>query len=96
MHRAELQRIFFPPTYHDTEPTRRLEHGDNRMWTAMRVFVEFRGGTTLYIPFREASKVLGHSNCLPDKRFETSIRTGNGMVLLTFPDLVRVKRPHSA
>ncbi|KAI9455337.1 hypothetical protein BJY52DRAFT_1280457, partial [Lactarius psammicola] len=54
--RAELQRIFFPPTYNDAEQTRRLFPGDNRLWTAMRIFVELRGGTTLHIPFREASK----------------------------------------
>jgi hypothetical protein len=28
------------------------------MWTALRVFIELRGGTTLQLPFREASKVL--------------------------------------
>ncbi|KAF8271516.1 hypothetical protein EI94DRAFT_1770350 [Lactarius quietus] len=54
--RAELQRIFFPPTYSEAEQTRRLLPGDNRLWTAMRIFVELRGGTTLHIPFREASK----------------------------------------
>ncbi len=56
-YRAELQRIFFPPTYHDGEQTRHLSPGDNRLWTAMRIFVELRGGSTLHIPFREASKV---------------------------------------
>ncbi|KAI0051792.1 hypothetical protein FA95DRAFT_1675579 [Auriscalpium vulgare] len=54
--RAELQRAFFPPTYQDTEETPRLGPGDNRIWTAMRVFVELRGGTTVQIPFREPSK----------------------------------------
>ncbi|KAI9437708.1 hypothetical protein H4582DRAFT_1957102, partial [Lactarius indigo] len=54
--RAEIQRIFFPSTYNDAEQTRRLFPGDNRLWTAMRIFVELRGGTTLHIPFREASK----------------------------------------
>jgi hypothetical protein len=66
MCRAELQRIFFPPTYSDAEQTRRLSPGDNRLWTAMRIFVELRGGTTLHIPFREASKVtlrLKGANC---------------------------------
>ncbi|KAI0267154.1 hypothetical protein BC834DRAFT_969170 [Gloeopeniophorella convolvens] len=54
--RAELQRVFFPPGYHDAEQTRRLAPGDHRIWTAMRIFIELRGGTTLNIPFREASK----------------------------------------
>ncbi|KAI0058067.1 hypothetical protein BV25DRAFT_1994498 [Artomyces pyxidatus] len=54
--RAELQRAFFPPAYQDLKPSPRVSPGDNRIWTAMRVFVELRGGTTLQIPFREASK----------------------------------------
>ncbi|KAF7288717.1 hypothetical protein HMN09_01377700 [Mycena chlorophos] len=54
--RAELQRAFFPPTYQNFEPTPRLKPGDKRLWTALQVFVELRDDTTLYIPFREASK----------------------------------------
>ncbi|KZV70698.1 hypothetical protein PENSPDRAFT_752360 [Peniophora sp. CONT] len=54
--RADLQRAFFPPTYQDAEPTPRLSPGDNRTWTAMRIFMELRQGTTVYIPFREPSK----------------------------------------
>lgn len=34
-----------------------LSPGDRRLWTMLKVFVELRDGTTLYIPFREASKV---------------------------------------
>ncbi|KAJ7680397.1 hypothetical protein DFH06DRAFT_1404238 [Mycena polygramma] len=54
--RAELQRAFFPPTYQNTDETPRLKPGDKRVWTAMQVFIELRDDTTLYIPFREASK----------------------------------------
>ncbi|VDB95270.1 unnamed protein product [Peniophora sp. CBMAI 1063] len=54
--RADLQRAFFPPTYQSTEPTPKLSPGDNRTWTAMRIFVELRQGTTVYMPFREPSK----------------------------------------
>ncbi|KAF7321613.1 hypothetical protein MKEN_00682400 [Mycena kentingensis (nom. inval.)] len=54
--RAELQKTFFPPTYQNFEQTPRLKPGDKRVWTAMQVFVELRDDTTLYIPFREASK----------------------------------------
>ncbi len=32
----------------------------------MRIFVEFRGGTTLSIPFREASKVFHHCDYFTD------------------------------
>ena len=54
--RMELQRAFFPTSYRDIHPTPRLRPGDNRLWTSMKIFIEFRGGTTLNIPFREASK----------------------------------------
>ncbi|KAF8070507.1 hypothetical protein FPV67DRAFT_1756074, partial [Lyophyllum atratum] len=54
--RAELQRVFFPPTYQDGEVTPSLRPGDKRLWTAMRVFVELRENTVLHIPFREPSK----------------------------------------
>ncbi|EGO25461.1 hypothetical protein SERLADRAFT_415036 [Serpula lacrymans var. lacrymans S7.9] len=54
--RTHLQRIFFPSTYHDLEQTPTLKPGDKRMWTALNIFIELREETTLYIPFREASK----------------------------------------
>ncbi|KAJ7497366.1 hypothetical protein FB451DRAFT_229194 [Mycena latifolia] len=54
--RAELQKAFFPPTYQNSEQTPHLKPGDKRVWTAMQVFIELRDDTTLYIPFREASK----------------------------------------
>jgi hypothetical protein len=55
--RAELQRIFFPPTYLDATSTPRLKPGDQRIWTMFKVFTELRDGTVLHIPFREPSKV---------------------------------------
>ncbi|KZT28945.1 hypothetical protein NEOLEDRAFT_1057065 [Neolentinus lepideus HHB14362 ss-1] len=54
--RTELQRVFFPSSYQDLQPTTFLRPGDKRMWTALKVFVELREGTTLHIPFRESSK----------------------------------------
>ncbi|KAL0573201.1 Macrophage colony-stimulating factor 1 receptor [Marasmius crinis-equi] len=54
--RAELQRTFFPPTYQDATPTPRLQPGDQRLWSAMKVFIEFKEDVQLHIPFREASK----------------------------------------
>lgn len=63
--RGELQRTFFPPVYSDTQETQRLEPGDQRVWTAMRVFVELRGETSLHIPLRESSKVDPSVFCLP-------------------------------
>jgi hypothetical protein len=52
-----LQRTFFPLAYHDIEATPYLQPGDQRLWTALKVFIELRDETTLHIPFREASKV---------------------------------------
>ncbi|KAG6911117.1 hypothetical protein DXG01_003857 [Tephrocybe rancida] len=58
--RAELQRAFFPPTYHDGECTTPLKPGDKRLWTAMQIFVELRDNTVLHIPFREPSKACSY------------------------------------
>lgn len=55
--RTELQRVFFPPTYLDSLVTPDLRPGEKRSWNTLQVFVELRDETTLYIPFREASKV---------------------------------------
>ncbi|KAF5393264.1 hypothetical protein D9757_000624 [Collybiopsis confluens] len=46
--RGELQRAFFPPMFSDAEMTSRLRSGDQRLWTAMRVFIELRGETSLH------------------------------------------------
>ncbi|KAH7874742.1 uncharacterized protein C8R40DRAFT_1171340 [Lentinula edodes] len=54
--RGELQRTFFPPVYSDSQESQRLQPGDSRVWTAMRVFLELRGETTLHVPLRESSK----------------------------------------
>ncbi|KAF7969728.1 hypothetical protein HWV62_26142, partial [Athelia sp. TMB] len=54
--RAELQRAFFPNAYHDLEPTPFLKPGDQRLWTALKIFIELRDETTVLIPLREASK----------------------------------------
>ncbi|OCH88869.1 hypothetical protein OBBRIDRAFT_779350 [Obba rivulosa] len=54
--RVNLQRVFFPLTYHDIQTTPRLKPGDMRMWTGLKVFIELRDGVTLQMPFREPSK----------------------------------------
>ena len=94
--RAELQRVFFPPTYNDADRTRHLLPGDNRLWTAMRIFVELRGGTTLHIPFREASKVIFRMKGRHRYSFNSRTRTGNGMVSSTSLDPAHVRPPLSA
>ncbi|KAF9033263.1 hypothetical protein BDZ89DRAFT_1063002 [Hymenopellis radicata] len=59
--RGELQRAFFPPNFNDVEETPRLQPGDERLWTHLRMFIELRDDTTLHIPFREASKTREHA-----------------------------------
>jgi hypothetical protein len=78
VHRAELQRVFFPPTYQEADRTHRLGPGDHRIWTAMRIFVELRGGTTLHIPFREASKVFHHLHCVPSNCLKLRLELAMG------------------
>jgi len=63
-YRAELQRAFFPPAYRNSEVTPTLNPGDKRVWAALHIFLELRDETTLYIPFREASKVIDISSFL--------------------------------
>lgn len=78
VHRAELQRVFFPPAYQEADQTHRLGPGDHRIWTAMQIFVEFRGGTTLYIPFREASKVFHHRHCVASNGLKLRLELAMG------------------
>lgn len=92
LYRAELQRVFFPPTYNDADQTHRLLPGDNRLWTAMRIFVELRGGTTLHIPFREASKVTFSLKGHLRYSYHSRTRIGNGMDTSMFLDPAR-ERP---
>ncbi|TDL24302.1 hypothetical protein BD410DRAFT_116796 [Rickenella mellea] len=54
--RARLQHAFFPPSFQHASPTVRLAPGDQRMCTFLKILWELRDGTTLHIPFREASK----------------------------------------
>ncbi|EJD45633.1 hypothetical protein AURDEDRAFT_165486 [Auricularia subglabra TFB-10046 SS5] len=54
--RAELQRVFFPQTFHDAHLTEKLEPGETRLFVEMVVRVEFQGTTSLRLPFREPSK----------------------------------------
>jgi hypothetical protein len=73
--RAEIQRVFFPPTYQTAERTRPLEPGNKRIWTALQIFVELRDETTMHIPFREASKV----HILPHLRVPLTLFAGLAM-----------------
>ncbi|EJD02702.1 uncharacterized protein FOMMEDRAFT_146573 [Fomitiporia mediterranea MF3/22] len=54
--RAQLQRVFFPQTFQAIEPSTMLLPRDQRTCTCLKLFFEFRGVTTLHIPFREPSK----------------------------------------
>ncbi|KAI5121559.1 hypothetical protein M0805_000740 [Coniferiporia weirii] len=54
--RAQLQRVFFPQTFQNATSMGRLAPGDQRHCTCLKLFFEFRGVTTIHLPFREASK----------------------------------------
>lgn len=55
--RTALQKVFTPTTFNNYSVTPKLRPGDERMHTALKVFVEFSDRVTLRIPTREASKV---------------------------------------
>ena len=55
--RVLLQRAAFPPAFAIASPIPRLEPEATRLWTVIKVFIELRDGVSLFIPFREASKV---------------------------------------
>jgi hypothetical protein len=57
MDRAELQQAFTPTTFFNATTTPILKAGDERMHTALKIFVEFSEATVLRIPTREFSKV---------------------------------------
>ncbi|KAL5523541.1 hypothetical protein ACEPAG_7714 [Sanghuangporus baumii] len=54
--RIQIQRVFFPQMFRIDKPTTMLSPGDERTCTCLKLFFEFRGVTTILIPFREASK----------------------------------------
>ncbi|ORY77194.1 hypothetical protein BCR35DRAFT_353168 [Leucosporidium creatinivorum] len=54
--RSHLQQAFTPTTFFDQVETPKLKPGDQRMHTALKVFVEFSEGATLRVPTRETSK----------------------------------------
>ncbi|KAL8281144.1 hypothetical protein RQP46_006502 [Phenoliferia psychrophenolica] len=54
--RSEIQQAFTPTTFFNQSATPRLKPGDERMHTALKVFIEFSEGATLRIPTRESSK----------------------------------------
>lgn len=55
--RAKLQQAFIPATFLNGLETPRLRPGDQRLHTALKVFVEFSEGATIRVPTREPSKV---------------------------------------
>lgn len=56
--RTQLQRIFFPQAFTHGSSTKRLEPGQTRCCTCLKLLFEFQDVTSLTLPFREASKVV--------------------------------------
>ncbi|THH07232.1 hypothetical protein EW145_g3529 [Phellinidium pouzarii] len=54
--RAQIQRMFFPQIFQNNQPMEPLVPDERRCCTCLRLFLEFRGVTTIHVPFREASK----------------------------------------
>ena len=54
--RADLQSIFFPSIFKDTEPAPNLLPGHVRVSTAFKLLIELEDDTVLRIPTRESSK----------------------------------------
>ena len=54
--RAELQRLFTPASLFDAKPSERLEPGDARVHTSLKIFIEFSAPTVVRVPTREPSK----------------------------------------
>ncbi|KAL6719921.1 Macrophage colony-stimulating factor 1 receptor [Lecanora helva] len=54
--RSDLQAVFFPTLYKDAVPATRLAPGENRVSTALKVFIELEEETTVRVPTREESK----------------------------------------
>lgn len=54
--RADLQAVFFPTLYKDAIPAARLQPGELRISTVMKVVLEIEEQTTFRVPTREDSK----------------------------------------
>jgi hypothetical protein len=54
--RINFQSIFFPSSYADTIPGKKLAPGELRISTVFKIFVSIEADTTLRIPVREPSK----------------------------------------
>ncbi|GAA6038491.1 hypothetical protein JCM8097_004593 [Rhodosporidiobolus ruineniae] len=72
--RASLQSAFMPATYFNGLETPKLQPGDQRMHTALKVFVEFSEGATMRVPTREASKDWKYDNVDPAAYGDSVVR----------------------
>ncbi len=54
--RADLQAVFFPTLYKDAVPAAKLQPGQSRISTVLKVVLEIEEQTTLRVPTREDSK----------------------------------------
>jgi hypothetical protein len=54
--RTAIQGAFFPPAFFNTEATGKLQPGDRRLHTALKIFLDFSQTTTFRLPTREPSK----------------------------------------
>ena len=80
--RAELLRVFFPPTYINSHATPQLQPGDTRVCLEMAVLLDFRGTTSLRVPFRRPSEDWKHEEEGRSRSAATlSLKIGDGSIL---------------
>ena len=56
--RVFLQNFFFPPLYRNTKQTKKLNPGDTRVHTKLKILIQFDCPLTFKVPFKETSKVF--------------------------------------
>ena len=54
--RADIQKVFFPSLCKDASPSKKLMHGQFRVPTEFKLYIEFDEETTLRVPIKEESK----------------------------------------
>ncbi|KAH7100701.1 hypothetical protein BKA62DRAFT_705412 [Auriculariales sp. MPI-PUGE-AT-0066] len=98
--RVEIMRAFFPSTFTVTHPTPRLQPGDTRVCIEMTVLLEFRGVTSLRLPFRKASedwKYDGQDRAQGSRTpANLSIKIGDGSILRYSVPMIATEQGYSA
>ena len=93
--RADLQAVFFPTLYKDAVPAAKLQPGQPRISTVLKVVLEIEGETTLRVPTREDSKdwkwkgrvVTSNAADAKRKKMKGHAKTTKGMKVSQSPEV---------